>query len=89
MAEIQSPDSFVSVEFEVFGKVQGIFINLESLGSFSLNNEQNLYFCSGVFFRKCTRDQGSKLGLKGWCRNTESGTVEGVLEGSPEQVNMM
>ena len=46
-------------------------------------------FDSGVFFRKCTRDQGSKLGLKGWCRNTESGTVEGVLEGTPEQVNMM
>ena len=36
MAEIQSPDSLVSVEFEIFGKVQGIFINLESLGSFSI-----------------------------------------------------
>ncbi|XP_046443297.1 acylphosphatase-1-like [Daphnia pulex] len=65
MAEIRSPVSLVSVEFEIFGKVQG------------------------VFFRKCTRDQGSKLGLKGWCRNTESGTVEGVLEGTPDQVNMM
>ncbi len=46
-------------------------------------------FYSGVFFRKCTRDQGSKLGLKGWCRNTERGTVEGVIEGSPDQVKLM
>ncbi|KAK4036295.1 hypothetical protein OUZ56_028356 [Daphnia magna] len=55
----------VSAEFEIFGKVQG------------------------VFFRKYTRDQGNKLGLKGWCRNTEAGTVEGVMEGTQDQVNMM
>lgn len=43
----------------------------------------------GVFFRKYTRDHGSKLGLKGWCKNTENGTVQGVLEGNKEQIDMM
>ena len=43
----------------------------------------------GVFFRKCTRDHGSKLGLRGWCRNTVGGTVQGIMEGDRQQINLM
>jgi len=63
--QIQSEMSnkVVSVDFEVFGKVQG------------------------VFFRKSTATQANKLGIKGWCRNTEQGTVEGNIQG--EQTKIM
>uniref|UniRef100_A0A1B6F9J5 Acylphosphatase n=1 Tax=Cuerna arida TaxID=1464854 RepID=A0A1B6F9J5_9HEMI len=54
-----------SVDFEVYGRVQG------------------------VFFRKFTQEQGKKLGLKGWCMNTESGTVTGVMEGEQRQIEAM
>ncbi|CAH2240086.1 acylphosphatase-2-like [Pararge aegeria] len=54
-----------SVDFEVFGRVQG------------------------VFFRKYTKGQADKLSLKGWCRNTSRGTVEGQMEGPPDKVESM
>ncbi|KAF5273099.1 hypothetical protein FQA39_LY07589 [Lamprigera yunnana] len=55
----------ISVEFEVFGRVQG------------------------VFFRKYTQQESKKLGLRGWCRNTERGTVLGVMEGEESKINNM
>ncbi|XP_013173589.1 PREDICTED: acylphosphatase-1-like [Papilio xuthus] len=55
-----------SVDFEVFGRVQG------------------------VFFRKFTKQEAEKLGLKGWCMNTSKGTVQGQLQGPSDNVeNMM
>jgi len=42
-----------------------------------------------VFFRKCTQEQGKQLGLKGWCQNTQQGTVVGTVQGSPENVDQM
>ena len=35
----------------------------------------------GVFFRYHTQEKAKTLGLKGWVRNTESGSVEVVAEG--------
>jgi len=35
----------------------------------------------GVFFRAHTRDEAARLGLSGWVRNREDGTVEAVAEG--------
>ncbi|KAK3869441.1 hypothetical protein Pcinc_025242 [Petrolisthes cinctipes] len=55
----------VSVDFEVFGLVQG------------------------VFFRKYTQEQGMKLGVVGWCRNTSHGTVAGQVEGPTQKVQLM
>ncbi|XP_064110720.1 acylphosphatase-2-like isoform X2 [Macrobrachium nipponense] len=55
----------VAVDFEVFGKVQG------------------------VFFRKYTEEQGTKLGLRGWCMNTRHGTVQGQLQGPEGMVKIM
>lgn len=35
----------------------------------------------GVGFRAWTRDRAAALGLSGWVRNREDGSVEGVVEG--------
>ena len=43
----------------------------------------------GVFFRKFTKGQATKLGLCGWVMNTDKGTVKGQLEGEKEKVEMM
>ncbi|XP_005988947.1 acylphosphatase-2 [Latimeria chalumnae] len=54
-----------SVDYEIFGDVQG------------------------VFFRKYTEEQGRKLGVVGWVKNTPKGTVVGQVQGSPEKVAIM
>uniref|UniRef100_A0A0B8RRU0 Acylphosphatase n=1 Tax=Philothamnus irregularis TaxID=1899461 RepID=A0A0B8RRU0_9SAUR len=54
-----------SVDYEVFGKVQG------------------------VFFRKHTQAQGKKLGLVGWVRNTNYGTVQGQIQGPLVKVRQL
>uniref|UniRef100_A0A8C5WXN3 Acylphosphatase n=1 Tax=Laticauda laticaudata TaxID=8630 RepID=A0A8C5WXN3_LATLA len=43
----------------------------------------------GVFFRKYTEEQGRKLGLVGWVKNTDSGTVTGQVQGPKEKVEIM
>lgn len=43
----------------------------------------------GVFFRKFIADEAKKIGVKGHVRNLESGEIEVVAEGSPEQVDSM
>ncbi|XP_035738793.1 acylphosphatase-1-like [Vespa mandarinia] len=55
----------LSLDFEVFGTVQG------------------------VFFRKYTQKKSQELGLKGWCMNTDRGTVVGQLEGEQSKVEEM
>lgn len=36
-----------------------------------------------------TQQESNKLGLKGWCMNTEHGTVQGVIQGDVEKINDM
>ncbi|KAL1006212.1 hypothetical protein UPYG_G00069320 [Umbra pygmaea] len=55
----------VSVDFEIFGNVQG------------------------VCFRMYTEDQGKKLGVSGWVKNTRQGTVVGQVQGPYNKVNEM
>lgn len=40
----------------------------------------------GVFFRKYVYDQAHELGIKGHVRNLQTGEVEVMAEGSPEEV---
>ncbi len=40
----------------------------------------------GVFFRGATERQARALGVAGWVRNCEDGSVEAVFEGAPERV---
>ncbi|XP_060939155.1 acylphosphatase-1 [Limanda limanda] len=60
-----SNEDLVSLDYEVFGRVQG------------------------VFFRKYTQAEGKKLGLVGWVQNTDSGTVQGQLQGPRSKVKEM
>ncbi|KAK9892281.1 hypothetical protein WA026_019088 [Henosepilachna vigintioctopunctata] len=62
---VASPTKLVSVDFEVYGIVQG------------------------VFFRKYTQKEAQKLSLKGYCMNTERGTVQGTIQGEVSKINMM
>jgi acylphosphatase len=38
----------------------------------------------GVWFRASCRDEGERLGLAGWVRNCEDGSVEAAAEGPRE-----
>ncbi len=40
----------------------------------------------GVFFRDSTQREARRLGVDGWVRNLDDGTVEAVLEGPPATV---
>jgi acylphosphatase len=43
----------------------------------------------GVFFRDSLRREAQSRDVAGWARNTWEGTVEAVLEGSPEAVEQV
>ncbi|KAL2086656.1 hypothetical protein ACEWY4_017715 [Coilia grayii] len=43
----------------------------------------------GVCFRMYTEDQGKKLGVNGWVKNTRQGTVIGQVQGPPDKVKEM
>jgi acylphosphatase len=43
----------------------------------------------GVFFRAETRARAESLGVAGWVRNADDGSVEAVFEGDDEQVESM
>ncbi|PSN55596.1 Acylphosphatase-2 [Blattella germanica] len=43
----------------------------------------------GVFFRKHTYQEAKRLGLLGWCMNTDQGTVLGCIEGPEDKVEEM
>jgi acylphosphatase len=40
----------------------------------------------GVFFRDSTRREAQRIGVAGWVRNRDDGTVEAVFEGEPDAV---
>ncbi|XP_075704634.1 acylphosphatase-1-like isoform X2 [Rhinoderma darwinii] len=43
----------------------------------------------GVFFRKYTQAEGTRLGLVGWVQNTEHGSVTGQIQGPVAKVQEM
>ncbi len=43
----------------------------------------------GVFFRRFVKEQGTVLGVTGFVRNKNDGTVEVVAEGNDEALNQM
>ena len=58
-------DPVKSFDYEIFGKVQG------------------------VFFRKRTKEQADNLGIVGWVRNTDRGTVTGVAQGKSANIDVL
>ena len=43
----------------------------------------------GVFFRDTCRREAQRLGVAGWVRNADDGTVQAVFEGEPEAVDAL
>ena len=43
----------------------------------------------GVFFRAEARERAESLGVSGWIRNAEDGSVEAVFEGDEERVQSL
>lgn len=43
----------------------------------------------GVFFRKYTQQEATKLKLVGWVMNTEEGTVIGQMQGKEDAIKKM
>jgi acylphosphatase len=43
----------------------------------------------GVFFRVKTKQEADRIGIKGWVKNLDDGSVEAVLQGNPEKVAQM
>ena len=43
----------------------------------------------GVFFRESMRLEAERLGLSGWVCNRRDGSVEAVIQGSPQAVDAM
>lgn len=41
----------------------------------------------GVFFRKFVKENAEELGVRGYVRNLEDGSIELVIEGKDEKVN--
>ncbi|XP_030375954.1 acylphosphatase-2 [Scaptodrosophila lebanonensis] len=69
----------------------------ETIATMAAPSKQLLYACNfevfgrvqGVFFRKYTEKQAKTLGVHGWCKNTNQGTVKGQLEAPLSQINEM
>ena len=43
----------------------------------------------GVFFRAATRDEARRLGLSGWVRNADDGTVELEAQGEESPIEAL
>ena len=43
----------------------------------------------GVFYRDSCRHEARRLGVTGFVRNVDDGTVEAVFEGSPDSVSTL
>lgn len=73
----------VSVDFEVFGKVQGKFhIKI-------LNRKHNFNKISGVYFPKYCKEMCEQLSISGWVKNTKKGTIFGKLQGQRSNIEHM
>lgn len=43
----------------------------------------------GVGYRAAAVRHAHLIGVRGWIRNVDDGTVEGVIQGSPDQIDLM
>ena len=57
---------------------------MDSCYRFSVNGR-----VQGVYFRQSTRQRAQQLGLRGWVRNCDDGSVEGVASGSDDALHQL
>lgn len=79
-------EPIVSVEFEVYGHVQGFRKKMMRLMNWYKN------FCLivlGVYFTKYCKEYSEQLGLKGWVKNSKKGTIVGKIQGYKTNVDTM
>ncbi|NWU13956.1 ACYP2 protein, partial [Cephalopterus ornatus] len=69
-----------SVDYEVFGRVQG---------NGGLDVVLALIVLSHYFPNQYTEEEARKLGVVGWVKNTSQGTVTGQVQGPEDKVNAM
>lgn len=93
---LQIPDGpsgnpIISVEYEVYGQVQGKsrLYSLPTVVDFSGNNLLLVYLLLGLGFPKFAKDYAEGLGLGGWVKNTRQGTIAGKLEGPKDKIGQM
>nr|CAD7452719.1 unnamed protein product [Timema tahoe] len=93
MGTQDGPGNIVSVEFEVFGQVQGVYFTkyCQDMGLGRMVEEPNILFIlvSGVYFTKYCRDMGLQVGLGGWVKNSRSGTIIGKIQGERKKVEQI
>ncbi|NXS55129.1 ACYP2 protein, partial [Brachypteracias leptosomus] len=70
----KAPGALKSVDYEVFGRVQG---------------EDGPAAEQGEAGGGYTEEEARKLGVVGWVKNTRQGTVTGQVQGPEEKVNAM
>ena len=46
-------------------------------------------FVQGVYYRESMRREAQRLSVTGWVRNCDDGTVEAVVQGTPEAVEAL
>ncbi|KAM7027852.1 acylphosphatase-2 isoform 1-T1 [Passerculus sandwichensis] len=77
-----------SVDYEVFGRVQGVCFRM-------VRQSWICWLLNGIMFpvlkirQQYTEQEAKKLGVVGWVKNTSQGTVTGQVQGPEERVNEM
>ncbi|XP_026786104.1 acylphosphatase-2 isoform X1 [Pangasianodon hypophthalmus] len=80
LSQFAMSSKYASVDFEVFGDVQGVCFRMCVEVCECLSAHVTVQY---------TEDQAKKLGVNGWVKNTRQGTVIGQVQGPPEKVSEM
>ncbi|XP_025930176.1 acylphosphatase-2 isoform X2 [Apteryx rowi] len=75
----RAPGALKSVDYEVFGRVQGVCFRMLAASAASSELEH--------LNAQYTEEEARKLGVVGWVKNTSKGTVTGQVQGPEEKVN--
>lgn len=82
------PQSSVSVEYEVYGQVQGnICLSWSHSWKYCNIFVYFLLFSQGCNFPRYLKEVCDMRGLGGWVKNSKSGTIMGKLQGPRNRVD--
>ncbi|KAF1483939.1 Acylphosphatase-2, partial [Eudyptula minor novaehollandiae] len=87
-ALVKASGALKSVDYEVFGRVQGKD-GLCAAGGIHVVYVLTLIVLFHYFSNQYTEEEARKLGVVGWVKNTSQGTVTGQVQGPEDKVNAM